>query len=994
MNNQGSCNLNKSLHTLIYSFMGAAFTGCLQFTTASPALAQITPDNTLGNSPSVVNNQSLNSLLIEGGVRNNSNLFHSFQEFNINQGQQVYFDNPQSINNIITRVTGNNISNINGILGVNGSANLFLINPKGIIFGQGSSLDINGSFIGSTADSINFSDGSVFSAVEPNNPSLLTINVPLGLQYGNNPAPIQLQQAKLQVETGQTLGLIGGNISLDNSTLKAAGGTVQLGGLLSAGIVDLNDLKSFTIPQDVTLGEVSLINKSLIDVVDGGGGNIFVDAGNFSLENSNLEAGIERRMGNSSAVSGDIIINTTGNTNILENSEINNTLESDSLGNSGQIAIKSNNFFLKDSIVSTDSESSGNAGNLIVEAKNQLEIISSPINFTLKGSEGKKGLFATVNKDATGNGGNITVKAPEITVSGFGGILASSTANGNSGSINIEGDRLKIIEGATVSSNTGSSGDAGEIFIKTSDSIEVSGIISNPEFTDVNRSPGGIIADVRRGAAGNGGKINIETGNLIVKGGAFLTTDTKGSGEGGDIDIFASDKLEIIGNEEGFNTQLLTAVRRGATGNGGNLNIETNKFILRDGAEINVGTDSSSSSGNLTLKASESIQLYGTGKDVPSRLLAQVGESGSGNGGNIVLETQELIIRDGSQISAGNLGEGRGGNITILAEDTVNIEGFTLISSDEDINEIVADKTGTLFPSGIFSSSPAIGDAGNLNIETANLNIKNNAQVSVSSQQSGAAGNLSILATQKALFDNGILSADTVNGNQANISLNSPNIQLRRNSSISTNATQAATGGNINIDTSTLVALENSDITANAEESFGGRITIDAKGIFGTQFREFLTPESDITATSELGAEFNGVVEINTIATDPNSGLVQLPTGLVDSSQKIASGCGQTQIGSFTVTGRGGFPENPNQLLTANRNIVDLIDLFPTSQIPKTSVSKTSSSIKYTHKKEIIEAQGWILDAQGNIEFVAKIPQVASNSAKIAQAHCQHQQNL
>ena len=221
MNNQGSYNLNKSLHTLIYSLTGAALTGLLQFAIAFPTSAQVTPDNTLGNSPSVVNNQNINNLLIEGGVRNNSNLFHSFQEFNINQGQQVYFNNPQNINNIITRVTGNNISNINGTLGVNGAANLFLINPKGLIFGKGSSLDINGSFIGSTAESINFSDGGIFSAVEPNNPALLKINVPLGLQYGNNPASIQLEQAELQVKPDKTLGLIGRNVSLNNTTLKA-----------------------------------------------------------------------------------------------------------------------------------------------------------------------------------------------------------------------------------------------------------------------------------------------------------------------------------------------------------------------------------------------------------------------------------------------------------------------------------------------------------------------------------------------------------------------------------------------------------------------------------------------------------------------------------------------------------------------------------------------------------------------------------------------------
>ncbi|MBV6628184.1 MAG: S-layer family protein [Rivularia sp. (in: Bacteria)] len=961
-----------------------ALIGLLQFCFARSASAQITPDNTLGNSPSIVK-QNLNNLTIEGGVRNNSNIFHSFQEFNVNNGQQVYFKSFQDINNIITRVTGNNTSNIKGVLGVNGAANLFLINPNGIIFGKGSSLDIKGSFIGATAESINFSDGSIFSAVEPNNPALLEINVPLGLQYGNNPAPITLNQADLKIKPKQVLGLIGGNINSDNSSLTAPGGTVELAGLSSTGTVNLNDLNSLSFSEDTNFHDISIVNNSSINVAAADNGNIFINANNFSLNDSNFRAGIKQGLGNSNAVSGDIRINATGNTTI-EQSNINNILGANSSGNGGEIYIKTNNLFLKDSKILTNTYSSGNVGDLIVEADNKVEIISSPSNFNLKGAEARKGLFSKVELNATGNTGDIIVSAKDILVSGLGGIDISTGGLGNAGRVIINGDRLRIIEGAGVYSNTNSSGNAGEISIEASDFIEVSNKISDAEFADIKRQPGGIIADVRRDAAGNGGKISIETASLTVKEGAFLTTDTKGSGEGGDINIFARDKVEIIGNQEGITTQLVTAVREKATGSGGNLTIETKDLIVRDGAEINAGTDSSSNSGNVNIKASESIQLFGTANGVPSRLLAQVGDKGSGNGGNILLETQELIIRDGSQISAGNLGNGKGGNINVLVGDAVNIEGFSVINSDKKNTEIVTDETGTLYPSGIFSSSPGIGDAGNLNIETANFNISNNAQVSVSSQLEGAAGNLSILATKKALFDKGILNADTVAGNQANINLNSPNIQLRYGSRITTNATQTATGGNINIDTLTLVALENSDITANAEESFGGKISINAQGIFGTQFREFLTPESDITASSELGAEFSGAVEIDTIGTDPNSGLVQLPTGLADSSQKIASGCGKNQTGKFTVAGRGGLPESPNEMFAVNNPMVDLVDVVSNSANQNISVSSKSS---INTKKEIVEAQGWVVDAEGNVEFVAEVPEAVANSGGISQAYCQ-----
>jgi len=181
------------------------------------AVAQITPDQTLGEESSVVvPNQEIRGIdsdRVEGGARRNSNLFHSFQKFNVESGRGVYFSNPDGIANILTRVTGQEISNINGTLGALGNANLFLINPNGIVFGPGARLDVQGSFVGSTADSILF-ENYEFSATNPNAPPLLTINVPTGLQMGNNPGeivvrsrPSPLTEAEFNesADTGQSL---------------------------------------------------------------------------------------------------------------------------------------------------------------------------------------------------------------------------------------------------------------------------------------------------------------------------------------------------------------------------------------------------------------------------------------------------------------------------------------------------------------------------------------------------------------------------------------------------------------------------------------------------------------------------------------------------------------------------------------------------------------------------------------------------------------------
>ena len=177
-------------------------TGALIFS-GDYSLAQIVPDRTLDNESSVVTpNVSINGASadrIDGGAIRGSNLFHSFQEFNVLEGQRVYFANPVGIQNIFSRVTGNNFSNIWGTLGVDGAANLFLLNPNGIIFGKNATLDLRGSFVASTASSLVFGDGTQFSATNPQTAPLLTLSVPLGLQFGGNQQSIQVQGASLEL---------------------------------------------------------------------------------------------------------------------------------------------------------------------------------------------------------------------------------------------------------------------------------------------------------------------------------------------------------------------------------------------------------------------------------------------------------------------------------------------------------------------------------------------------------------------------------------------------------------------------------------------------------------------------------------------------------------------------------------------------------------------------------------------------------------------------
>ena len=232
-----------------------SFIFCPLVSTPKSAEAQIVPDNTLPTNSIVTPNG--NQIEITGGTEAGNNLFHSFEQFSILTDNAAIFNNPVIIENIITRITGNSISNIDGLIRANGAANLFLINPNGIIFGPNGSLDIGGSFVGSTADSIQFADGTEFSAIDPQAPPLLTINVPFGLQYGANAGGITVQGSGnnlflnspqdpsvnrtgrpdgLQVNQGQTLALVGRNVALESGNLTAKGGRIELGSV-NEGIV-------------------------------------------------------------------------------------------------------------------------------------------------------------------------------------------------------------------------------------------------------------------------------------------------------------------------------------------------------------------------------------------------------------------------------------------------------------------------------------------------------------------------------------------------------------------------------------------------------------------------------------------------------------------------------------------------------------------------------------------------------------------------------------
>lgn len=907
---------------------------------ATRVAAQIVPDRTLPQSSRVETRGNIQE--ITGGTRAGRNLFHSFERFSVPEGGAAFFNNPAAIESIFSRVTGGSASRINGLIRANGSANLFLINPNGIIFGRNASLAIGGSFVGSTAERIRFADGAEFSAVNPSATPLLTVSLPVGLQFGGNPALIQVQgpghglfldspekptvnrtnrPAGLAVNPGQTLALVGGNLTLEGGNLTAPAGRIELGSV-AAGEARLVVLTDPQAPQSWRLGyagveqfgDVRLRQAASLETSGNRGGAIQVQGRNIQITGTSalladtLGAGaggsLSLRASEGIQVSG-FRVGSSG----PFVSRLSTDVAAGATGAGGRVLLVTPRIQIDNGgQISSGTFGGGNAGSLQVQTT-ALEISGgSPI--------GPSGLFTSVEAIASGNGGRLTINA----------------------------ERLRLTDGAQVAASTFGAGDAGRMAVQAKQ-VELQG------------NGSGLFATVEPGASGNGNTLTLIADQLQIRDGAQITTLTAGDGNAGNLTVRA-EQIELVGGTRQFASGLSTSVEPEATGRGGSLTVSAGQLRIRQGGQISATTFGSGAAGQVTIQA-EQIDVSGGTAQGPSTIAAA--SIASGNGGNLVITTDQLRVSDGGQIVTATAGSGNAGNLTINASDSVALSGRTPFGS-----------------SGLFASALAEGAGGNLNITTERLSVADGAVISVSNFPSGdpsrppgqgGVGNLTVNANQIRLNREAVLTADSAAGTRGNITLQSDNILLRQRSTITTNAIGNARGGNIAIDTTILAAAVNSDITANAQNNFGGQVLIRAEAVLGTQARPQLTRFSDITASSALGPQFSGTVQINAPDVDPNRGLVQLPANLIDASNQIAAVCEQTEGNSFVVTGRGGLPEAPTQLL---RGETIWEDLRISEMEHRGSASETSRSVQPNlNENRLVEAQGWRINATGQIILLA-----------------------
>ena len=782
------------------------------------AIAQVIPDGTVGTIVSPTN-------LITGGTRSGNNLFHSFTQFSIPTGGRATFNNPVDIQTIFSRVTGNTQSSIDGLIQAQGNTNLFLMNPNGIVFGPNAKLDIGGSFLGTTANSLKFADGVQFSSSDVTSNPLLTVSVPVGLQMGTQPNSIQVSGtghrlaslsatltpylatgpiAGLKVQPGKTLALVGGPINLEGGILTAERGRIELGSLgsVETAVLDVS-LPFWKLNTNATqkFTDITLSKQSIVDVSGAGAGSIQVQGQRVNLTDGSL--------------------------------------------------IFSQNRGLTP------------AGDIIIKA-DSLDIVGGIANRNIRS--------AVINETRLGNSGNISVATRQFNLLNGGSLFSRSFGLGSSGNITINAsESVKMAEYT----------------------------VGNPElFSTIGA------ASFSPLVTGRAGIITITTPDLSLQKGAIITATTFGNAVAGNININA-DRIEVAGNSPGsFGPSAITSSTFGK-GNAGSIAIKTRSLLIKNFGTINTTSSNSGDAGNIMINASESVEVMG-----------------------------------GSRVKPSNIGSGvNPGNPAVIA----------LLKLP-------------LLPR---------GNSGSLSINAPLVRVRDHSIIRVANNGLGNSGTLNISADRIMLDQQSQIAASTVSGGGGNVVLKSQLVLLRQGSSITATAGGFGNGGNITIDSPIIVGLENSDVIANASRGRGGNVAITTQDIVGLKYRPALTPDNDITASSEFG--ISGNVQVNTLGIDPASSLNILPTDIPDSSRRIADRCGASKTSSFIATGRGGIPQGPHKNRGSDRSWNDLRPL-----------TATNSSVSITPSIQLLtEASAIQMGPSGTVVLIASPPIFEGSSKTI-----------
>jgi len=741
-------------------------------------LAEVILDGTLGRSGALLGPDY--SIEAELGQQHGGNLFHSFRDFNLNSSESATFYGPNTVQNLISRVTGGNTSNIDGLFrSTIPGANVYFLNPDGIMFGPNAKLDVQGSFHASTADYLRLGEDGRFDAREPNN-SLLTVAPVEAFGFlDHRVAPISVhgdgkeiaeadwdgKPTGLTVPTGKMLSLIGGNLEISQGTffhperaypgykitrlgnLTAPAGQINLASVASPGEVKLGngfiDVSSIT-----KWADIFITNKSMVQVSGQGGGKIFIRGGQLVAHDSDIES---KTLGSQSGGAIDIqaqtILLTDGaklNADIIgTGAGADITLRAtDSItvvGENSEAEISA--FYVRSGISKQQTaDHLGNPGQMIdtiiLRATEVMTEVAETSEAEISAISDRSGIDEEQTDDSLGGSNQIAdiilratgpmaeVEAEISAIYARYGTQERPNDNfGDAGQISVEAKGISFQNGAFILAETYSGGKGGNVTLSASETVNFSN--SGITSTTVSQQQG----------AGNGGVILIDAKNISIEN-AVILAGTLGNGNGGDVTLRAS---EAVNFSEGGITSTTLSQQQGA-GDGGTIQFDA-KNIAIENATILSGTLGNGKSGNVTLRASEAVNFSNSG--ITSTTMGQ--QQGSGDGGALLVDASNISFEN-SVILADTWNQGNGGDVTLRASEAVNFSNSGITSTT-------------------MGQQQGSGDGGTLLVDASNISFENSVILADTWNQ-GNGGDVILRASEAVNFSNSGITSTTVGQQQ------------------------------------------------------------------------------------------------------------------------------------------------------------------------------------------------------------------------------------
>jgi filamentous hemagglutinin family protein len=650
------------------------------------------------------------------GKRVGNNLFHSFEHFNVPTDGSATFTGSLGIQNVLARVTGPTSSNIDGTLrSTIPDANLYLMNPNGIRFGEHARLDVLGSFHATTADSIRLGQDGQFNAREPSK-SLLTVAPPAAFGFlSDTPATIRVEKSFLKVPSGKTFSLLGGDLQIQDGTLFCPQGHLNLVSVASSGLLPADSLDTQTFP---LLGKISLthspdiefqtIGGEMIANVDasghpeGPGGRIFIRGGQLLVEGAYIFSdsyGNERGQGIDMYIQGPVVLSKAAN-------------------------------------ITADNYGGDKGGDVSITATDSISLFDQPPEHL-----GIPRTAISANSNAEGDAGDVRINTPQLEITS--GLIASSPqagATGAGGNIFIEVGKLFLKDGAHIQGLTWGKGRAGNVNIKA-DSILMRDDLAR--MIDDKSLSTSISVGVEPDATGAGGNIQIHTGNLDLQGNAYIISDSYGTSKAGDISITATDTLTI---SKSTKISGLASVSRDK-GDAGNIDINAKHLVLREGGFINSDARNSGQGGKITLNV-ENLEID------DSIITSQ--STGTGNAGSIHITSHDATLNNGKITTSST--QSNGGNVCLTVNNNIFLFNGTITAQAQ--GEEGTDNAGNLTIShphlfimdqySKLSAQANVGNGGNIKIVADNFLNPIPENVTASSEK-GIDGEVTINAFQPNL---------------------------------------------------------------------------------------------------------------------------------------------------------------------------------------------------------------------------------------------------